>query len=242
MLKGSRIWHLISFSFKGSALAGAMDLMVGSYLSSTLSCSLLQLSVPFSHSVHNLYPPPFCVFAFSLYFSSSVIYQLPNQLWILFDSILGPLASHHVLALVVRSVTSLVLLTVVPYAVHVVSLNPCFHCFLFVYSFHCYNPCFLFFVTSLHNMLVLSIELQPSRFFFGGEFSHHSAQEGNKTEVSLLQLLGWFLNLSKKVSESLMFEEMDVEFTFLLHPKFCWHFGTVWRKPWIVIFLKFANK
>jgi hypothetical protein len=70
-------------------------------------------------------------------------------------------------------------------------------------------------------MLVLSIELQPSRFFFGGEFSHHSAQEGNKTEVSLLQLLGWFLNLSKKVSESLMFEEMDIEFTFLLHPKFC---------------------
>jgi hypothetical protein len=48
--------------------------------------------------------------------------------------------------------------------------------------------------------------------------------------------------LSKKVSESLMFEEMDIEFTFLLHPKFCWHFGTVWRKPWIVIFLKFANK
>ncbi len=135
MLKGSRIWHLISFSCKCSALAGAMDLMVGSYLSSTLSCSLLQLSVPFSHSVHNLYPPPFCVFAFSLYFSSSVIYQLPNQLWILFDSILGSLASHHVLTLVVRSVTSLVLLTVVPYAVHVVSLNPCFHCFFLCIHF-----------------------------------------------------------------------------------------------------------
>jgi hypothetical protein len=35
-------------------------------------------------------------------------------------------------------------------------------------------------------------------FFLGGEFSRHSAQKGNKTEVSLLQLLGWFLNLSKK--------------------------------------------
>jgi len=59
------------------------------------------------------------------------------------------------------------------------------------------------------------------RVLFCGEFSHLSAQKGNKTEVSLLQLLGWFLNLSKKVRESLMFEEMDFVFTFLLHPKFC---------------------
>ncbi len=236
MLKGSRIWHSISFSCKRSALAGAIYLRVGIFFSSTLSCSLFQLSVPFSHSVHNLYPPPFCVFAFSLYFSSSVIYQLPNQLWILFDSILGSLASHHVLTLVVRSVTSLVQSSTL-YAVHVVSLNPCFHCF------------FLCVFTSLLQSLLLLFCYLTSQyagsfygttairvFFLVVNFHTTVPKKETKLKVSLLQLLGWFLNLSKKVRESLMFEEMDFVFNFLLHPKVGWHFGTVWRKPWIVFF------
>jgi len=79
----------------------------------------------------------------------------------LFDSILGSLASHHVLTPVVRSVTSLVQSSTV-YAVHVVTSQ---------------------YAGSFYGTTAI-------RVFFGGEFSHHSAQKGNKTEVSLLQLLG----------------------------------------------------